>query len=141
MNPNPRRHRAARIIQTCDNQWFGSAVTVHETNRIAAWIQTTSSKETVPAKDKKPIIGRSPTLISYARIDDGQCHEIVLTYTGSQVKLFIDGLPQGQTEWTGAIIGGDQINIGYVKSNGFHFDGEIDEIEILGYAIDWEKNE
>jgi hypothetical protein len=46
-----------------------------------------------------------------------------------------DGLAQGQTEWTGAIIGSDQINIGYVKSNGFHFDGEIAEIEILGQSI------
>jgi hypothetical protein len=135
MEPNPRRHRAARIIQTCDNHWHGSAITVHETNRITAWIQTTSSKATVPAKDKKPIIGRSPTLISHARIDDGKWHEIVLTYTGSQVKLFIDGLPEGETEWTGAIIGGDQINIGYVKSNGFHFDGEIAKIEILGHSM------
>lgn len=135
MEPNPRRHRAARIIQTCDNHWHGSAITVHETNRIAAWIQTTSSKATIPAKDKKPIIGRSPTLISHARIDDRKWHEIVLTYTGSQVKLFIDGLPEGETEWMGAIIGCDQINIGYVKSNGFHFDGEIAEIEILGHSV------
>jgi hypothetical protein len=135
MEPNPRRHRAARIIQTSNSQWFGSSVTVHETNRIAAWIQTTSSKATIPAKDKKPIIGRSQTLISHSRIDDGQWHEIVLTYTGSQVKLFIDGLPQGQTDWTGAIIGGDQINIGYVKSNGFHFDGEKAKIEVYGRSI------
>jgi len=135
MEPNPRRHRAARIIQTCDNHWHGSAITVHETNRITAWIQTTSSKATIPAKDKKPIIGRSPALISHAKIDDGQWHDVVLTYTGSRVKLFIDGLLQAETEWIGAIIGGDQINIGYVKSNGFHFDGEIDEIEILGHKL------
>ena len=135
MEPNPRRHRTARIIQTCDNHWHGSAIAVHETNRIAAWIQTTSSKATIPAKDKKPIIGRSPTLISHTKIDDGQWHELVLAYTGSQVMLFIDGLLQRKTEWTGAIIGGDQINIGYVKSNGFHFDGEIAEIEILGHSI------
>lgn len=135
MEPNPRRHRAARIIQTCDNHWHGSAITVHGTNRIVAWIQTTSPRATIPAKDKKPIIGRSPALISHAKIDDGQWHEVMLTYTGSHVKLFIDGLAQGQTEWTGAIISGDQINIGYVKSNGFHFDGEIAEIEILGQSI------
>jgi len=141
MEPNPRRHRAARLIQTSNSQWFGSAITVHETNKIAAWIQTTSSKATIPAKDKKPIIGRSPTLIYNTRIDDGQWHEVVLAYTGSQVKLFIDGLAQGQTEWTGAIIGGDQINIGYVKSNGFHFDGEIAKIEVYGHAIDWNNTE
>ncbi len=135
MWPNPRRHSAARIIQTCDNHWHGSAITVFETNRISAWIQTTSSKATIPAKDKKPIIGRSPALISHAKIDDGQWHEVVLTYTGLRVKLSIDGLLQAETEWTGAIIGGDQINIGYVKSNGFHFDGEIAKIEIYGHNI------
>ena len=135
MEPNPRRHRAARLIQTCDNHWFGSAITVHETNKIAAWIQTTSSKETVAVKGKKPILGRCPTLISHAKIDDGQWHEVRLTYTGSQVILFIDGLQQQKTEWTGAIIGGDQINIGYVKSNGFHLDGEIAELEILGHSV------
>ncbi len=139
MLPNTRRHRAARIIQTCDNHWHGSAITVHETNRITAWIQTTSPKATIPAKDKKPIIGRSPVLISNAKIDDGQWHDVVLTYTGSLVKLFIDGLLQAETEWTGAIIGGDQINIGYVKSNGFHFDGEIAKIEVYGNAIDWKR--
>ncbi len=48
--------------------------------------------------------------------------------------LFIDGRMQGQTEWTGAIVAGEQANIGYVKSNGFHFDGEIAEVEILGHS-------
>lgn len=71
-------------------------------------------------------------MISQAKIDDGRWHEVVLTYTGSQVMLFIDGRLQGKIQWTGAIIGGDEINIGYVKSNGFHFDGEIAEVEILG---------
>jgi len=74
-------------------------------------------------------------MISNVKIDDGQWHDVVLTYTGSQVKLFIDGQLQLEIEWSGAIIGGDEINIGYVKSNGFHFDGEIDEIEILGHSI------
>lgn len=135
MEPNSRRHRTARIIQTCDNHWSGSAIAVHGTNQIVAWIQTTSPKATVPAKDKKPIIGRAPLLISQAKLDDGQWHDVVLTYTGSWVKLFIDGLLQAETEWTGAIVGGDQINIGYVKSNGFHFDGEIAIIEVYGRSI------
>ena len=58
--------------------------------------------------------------------------ELPSTY---QVKLLIDGLLQGQADWSGAIIGGDRVDIGYVKSNGFYFDGEISEIEILGYSI------
>ena len=135
MEPNSRRHRTARIIQTCDNHWHGSAIAVHGTNQITAWIQTTSSKATVPTKGKKPIIGRAPLLISRAKLDDGQWHDVVLTYTGSRVKLFIDGVLQDETEWTGAIVSGNQINIGYVKSNGFHFDGEIAEIEVYGRSI------
>jgi len=79
--------------------------------------------------------GGTPVKASYDLVDDGQWHEVVLTYTGSQVKLFIDGLLQGETEWSGAIIWGDEFNIGYVKSNGFHFDGEISEIEILGSSM------
>jgi hypothetical protein len=135
MKPNSRRHRTARIIQTCDNHWHGSAIMVYGTNQIAASIQTTSPKATVPTKGKKPIIGRSPLLISQAKLDDGLWHDVVLTYTGSWVKLFIDGVLEAETEWTGAIVGGDQINIGYVKSNGFHFDGEIAKIEILGHKL------
>ena len=132
MEPNPRRHRAARLIQTSDGRYFGSGIAVAETNRIAAWVQTTSCQATAPWPGARPIAGRSAALISQAKIDDRRWHEVVLTYTGSQIMLFIDGRLQGQTEWTGAIIGGDEINIGYVKSNGFHFDGEIAEVEILG---------
>ncbi|MBC8393327.1 MAG: hypothetical protein H8E17_12275 [Deltaproteobacteria bacterium] len=135
MEPNPRRHRAARIIQTSDSQYFGSAIVVVDARKIGGWIQTTSSKTTKPAADKKPITGRSPTLVSTINIDDGQWHDVALIYTGSQVKLLIDGLLQGQADWSGAIIGGDRVDIGYVKSNGFYFDGEISEIEILGYSI------
>jgi len=135
MEPNPRRHYTARLIQTSGGRYFGSAIAVHETNKIAAWVQTSSCQATAPWPGARPIAGRSPALISNVKIDDGQWHEVVLTYTGSQVKLFIDGQLQVKTEWSGAIIGGDEINIGYVKSNGFHFDGEIAEIEIYGRSI------
>ena len=135
MEPNSRQHRAARIIQTSDNQYFGSAIVVVDASRIGGWIQTTSSRATSPAADKKPTTGRSPTLVSTINIDDGQWHDVALIYTGSQVKLLIDGLSQGQADWSGAIIGGDEIDIGYVESNGFYFDGEISEIEILGHSI------
>ncbi len=36
MEPNPRRHYTARLIQTSGGRYFGSAIAVHETNKIAA---------------------------------------------------------------------------------------------------------
>ena len=132
MDKNPRRHRYARVIQTSNNQWGGSVIGIHETSRISAWIHTTSSKSTVVRHRR---IGVSPRLYSKIKVDDGKWHDVVLTYTGSRVKLFIDGVLQDETEWTGAIVSGNQINIGYVKSNGFHFDGEIAEIEVYGRSI------
>lgn len=132
MDKNPQRHRYARVIQTSDNQWGGSVIGVHETNKIVGWIHTTSSKSTVVVRRR---IGRSPTLYSKIRVDDGQWHDVLLTYTGSEVMLFIDGVLQDSVQWDGALFYSDSINIGYVKSNGFHFDGEIDEIEIYGRSI------
>ncbi len=35
------------------------------------------------ARHIEEILGRSPTLFSRVKIDDGQWHEIMLTYTGS----------------------------------------------------------
>ncbi len=48
------------------------------------------------------------------------------------MKLYIDGRLHGQADWTGRLINFDRINIGYVKSNGFHYDGGMDEIQIYG---------
>jgi len=44
-------------------------------------------------------------------------------------------------QWDRSLFYSDSINIGYVKSNGFHFDGEIDEVEMYGYTIDWNNTE
>lgn len=57
-----------------------------------------------------------------------------LTYTGSGVLLFVDGVLQDSVQWDGALFYSDSVNIGYVASNGFHFDGEIADIEILGHS-------
>jgi hypothetical protein len=132
MDKNPRRHRYARVIQTSDNQWGGSVISIHEANKIAAWVHTTSSKSTIVGRRR---IGRSSTLFSKIKVDDGQWHDVLLTYTGSEVMLFIDGVLQDSVQWDGALFYSDSINIGYVESNGFHFDGEIAKIEIYGRSI------
>lgn len=132
MDKNSQRHQHARVIQTHDNQWGGCVIGVHETNRICAWIHTTSSKSSIVVHRR---IGVSPRLFSKIKVDDGKWHDVLLTYTGSEAMLFMDGTLQDSTPWDGALYYSDNINIGYVASNGFYFDGEIDEIEILGQSM------
>ncbi len=129
MLPNTRRHYTARIVQTCNNQWGGSVISVHKTNLIHAWLETTSSQSTI-ARYRR--IGRSPTLAARQPIDDGQWHEVILTYTGKEVALYIDGDLQEKVDWHGRLLNMGSINIGYVKSNGFYYDGCIGELEITG---------
>ena len=129
MASRQRRHRFARILQTSDNRSHGTCLMVHE-RRLAGWIQTTSPTKTkVGNKHRK---GRSPEVKSGAAVDDGKWHDVTLTYTGETVELYIDGTLHDHTDWTGRLINFDRINIGYVKSNGFHFDGDMDEIQIYG---------
>ena len=68
-------------------------------------------------------------------MDDGEWHEVVLSYDGERVELRIDGDLQDRTEWNGYLVNFDDINIGYVKSNGFHFDGDLDDIRIHGTDV------
>jgi hypothetical protein len=76
--------------------------------------------------------GRSGDVKSKQPIDDGQWHDVALSYTGLRVELHIDGKLHDQTDWTGRLINFDRLNVGYVKSNGFHYDGDLDEIQIFG---------
>ena len=129
MDPNRPRHRFARILQTNDNKALGACLMVHE-HRLVGWIQTTSPIKTQVGNKRRK--GRSPDVKSRARVDDGKWHEIMLTYTGQTVELYIDGRLQDQKNWTGRLINFDLVNIGYVSSNGFHYDGDMDEIQVHG---------
>ena len=129
MDPNQRRHRFARIIQTSDNKALGTGLMVSE-QRIVGWVQTTSPTKTLVGNKRRK--GRSGDVKSQQPIDDGQWHDVALSYTGKRVELYIDGKLHDQTDWTGQLINFDLLNIGYVKSNGFHYDGDLDEIQIFG---------
>jgi hypothetical protein len=128
-------HAFARIIQTSGNQWEGSCLMVNDKRQVVGWIQTASATRTPNMFNKLPIKGRSPELLSKVPLDDGQWHNIIMTYDGEVVRLFVDDQLQSQTRWEGGIIHFHQLNIGYVESNGFHFDGDMDDLEIHGSCI------
>ena len=131
MDPDRRRHRFARIIQTSDDKDSGTGIMVNE-RRIVGWVQTTSPAETLVGKKLRK--GRSGEVRSRAPIDNGDWHDVVLSYTGQRVELYIDGILDSQTNWAGRLINCDRLNIGYVKSNGFHYDGDLGEIQISRQA-------
>ncbi|MHC4090733.1 MAG: LamG-like jellyroll fold domain-containing protein [Planctomycetota bacterium] len=132
MDPNRRRHRFARILQTNDNKTLGTCLMVHE-HRVVGWIQTASPSKTKAGNKQRK--GQSPEVKSRTPVDDGKWHDVMLTYTGQAVKLYIDGRLHDQTDWTGRLINFDRINIGYVRSNGFHYDGDMDEILVHGRSL------
>ena len=131
MDPTRRRHRFARIIQTSDNKDSGTGMMVND-RRIVGWVQTTSPARTLVGEKLRK--GRSGDVRSREPIDDGDWHDVVLSYTGQKVELYIDGMLNAQTGWAGRLINCDRLNIGYVKSDGFHYDGDLDEIQIIGRA-------
>ena len=135
MSRQIRSHPFARIIQTSGNQWKGSCLMVNDNRQVVGWIQTASATRTPNMFNKLPIKGRSPELLSKVPLDDGQWHNIIMTYDGEVVRLFVDDQLQSQTRWEGGIIHFHQLNIGYVESNGFHFDGDMDDLEIHGRCI------
>ena len=108
---------------------------VNDNRQVVGWIQTASATRTPNMFNKLPIKGRSPELLSKVTLDDGQWYEIIMAYDGEVVRLLVDDQLQSQTPWEGGIIHFHQLNIGYVESNGFHFDGDMDDLEIHGSCI------
>ena len=68
MDPNQRRHRLARIIQTSGNKALGTALMVSG-QRIVGWVQTTSPAKTLVGNKRRK--GRSGDVKSQQPIDDG----------------------------------------------------------------------
>ncbi len=108
---------------------------VNEKGQIVAWIQTTSPVRTPNMFNKIPIKGRSPEVVSSVTLKDDGWHDVILIYTGEAVELHVDGRLQGRTNWSGGLINFDRVNIGYVKSNGFHYDGDMDDIRVHGRSL------
>lgn len=135
MKAGSRSHPYARLIQSSPNQWEGSCLMVNEKGQIVAWIQTTSPVRTPNMFNKIPIKGRSPEVVSNVALKDGEWHDVILIYTGEAVELHVDGRLQGQTNWSGGLINFDRINIGYVRSNGFHYGGDMDDIRVHGQSL------
>jgi len=69
-----------------------------------------------------------------------QWHHIVMTYNGSQIKLFIDGFLSATKNYSGAMntLGNSGISIGESnQANGYwnHTDGKIDNVGIWNRAL------
>ena len=135
IEPQPNQNRSSWIVHTDDYHRFGTALVLDKDNKVNAWIQTTSSKRIPVGKGMQPIAGKSPTLTSQKRIDDGQWHDIRLTYTGEEVRLFVDDVLQEKLEWKGALVNASQINIGYLEQHRSYLKGEIAKIEVYGRSI------
>lgn len=58
-------------------------------------------------------------------------HHIAFVRDGSTLRLFLNGVSQGTSSFTGSILGiNEPLNIGYDNGVGRHFNGNIDEIRI-----------
>lgn len=71
-------------------------------------------------------------------VNDGQWHHVVGVYDGSGVLLYIDGLLDNSSEASGAIQMNDSAVIigGNSEQTGREWNGLIDEVSIIGGAID-----
>lgn len=69
------------------------------------------------------------TITSTAIVDDGQLHIVKLTYTGTTLELFVDGVGQGTVTW--ALDGNQNIKfIGYRPVSLQYFDGYIADVKL-----------
>jgi concanavalin A-like lectin/glucanase superfamily protein len=88
--------------------------------------------------------GGSPTTItSSASINDNAWHHVALTYDGSNMKLYIDGVEDGSTPQSGNVDSGANatLKIGSTSSGTLVWNGGLDEIRIAAAArsADWIK--
>ncbi|HUT47518.1 MAG TPA: LamG domain-containing protein, partial [Sedimentisphaerales bacterium] len=71
-------------------------------------------------------------------VNDGKWHHVVGVYDGAKVSLYIDGVPDKSSEASGAIQMNDSAVIigGNSEQTGREWNGLIDEVSIIGGAID-----
>jgi hypothetical protein len=67
----------------------------------------------------------------------GGWHHVALTYSGSAVRLYIDGVDMGGKDDTTHYTNNSHVYIGsYVTNTSYRYDGDIDEVAIFNRALD-----
>jgi len=80
--------------------------------------------------------GSVTELLSNASITDGSFHHVAMTYEGSSLKLYIDGVLDNSLSISGlqAMVGGGMIGLGGASARASQFDGLIDDFRIWNVA-------
>jgi hypothetical protein len=85
--------------------------------------------------------GDDPTFTTTSAVNDGKWHQVVLTYDGSTIALYLDGQVRGTSPQTrNTVIDAAGLQIGAVNdatdiNNGFPFAGSLDEFSVYNTAI------
>jgi hypothetical protein len=68
-------------------------------------------------------------------LQTGRWYQVVMTYDGSNIKLYIDGKLDSSAPSSGAILTAGNIGIGADDTNGSNWNGKIDDVRIYNYAL------
>ena len=74
------------------------------------------------------------TLPVYKTFNDGNLHDVVMTYNRTNNVLYIDGIPVASAAYTVAIAPSDKNFIIGSADNGYYFNGSIDEVRLSNVA-------
>ena len=82
-------------------------------------------------------IGNVVTLVSSPGLADGNWHYVVASDDGTNVTLYVDGVPRASTTVFGgaASITGSSISIAKASAGGSYFNGPLDEVAVYNTAL------
>ncbi len=85
--------------------------------------------------------GDDPTFTTTSAVNDGNWHQVVLTYNGTAISLYLDGVIRGtSTQTRNTVIDSAGLQIGDVNdatdiNSGFPFSGSLDEFSVYNVAL------
>ena len=127
--------------------WFKTTSTAHQSlftygsysnnQEFGLWIDPTGATLTAWGWGG----GDDPTFTSTSTVDDGKWHQVVETYNGSAISLYVDGQLLGsQAQTRNTVIDASGLQIGDVNdaadiNTGFPFNGSLDEFSVYSTAL------
>ncbi|MDQ1547675.1 MAG: hypothetical protein QOH69_2579 [Actinomycetota bacterium] len=127
--------------------WFKTTSTVHQSlftygtyannEEFGLWIDPAGTSLTAWGWGG----GDDPSFTSTTTVDDGKWHQVVETYNGTAISLYVDGQLLGtQAQTRNTVINAAGLQIGDVNdatdiNSGFPFDGSLDEFSIYTTAL------